>query len=364
MDCRERENNNKRWLHRLNLVTTLSEWTEANLSPTHIVWDGQDRDKKRSKQGRFLKASQYVYAHLMIGRMLFPCVSEDPYVDDPLFAFEEYQNESMQLQLSPGAYPDFQAQVQQARKRVMNPGALALIPTVTWEMVLRRVKSPQIVSKLRVFAVESQRPLHVIIGLVLRYLCVGGLDDNLHASITQSGAAAMGSHCVECFASPFNHKFATYFSIFEEDRVFGSEGNFFKAVKENNGLLPSEFQRFEMNPPWINVVYERLVDIVDNSLSARTDLEIIVLAPQWVVTRWIPGFSSLLQRKRNSGYATYSVSPYTTVQPKTLQYVHDLSDTKLFLRTVMWFFTGSQVPYSLSEYMSLTVQPGNERVSQ
>ena len=186
----EHENNNKRWLHRLNLVTTLSEWTEANLSPTHIVWDGQERDKKRSKQGRFLKASQYVYAHLMIGRMLYPCVSEDPYADDPLFALEEYPNESMQLQLSPGLYPDFQAQVQQARKRVMNPGALALIPTVTWEMVLRRVKSQQIVSKLRVFAAESNRPLHVIIGLVLRYLCVGGVDDNLHASITQSGAAA------------------------------------------------------------------------------------------------------------------------------------------------------------------------------
>ena len=173
----------------------------------------------------------------------------------------------------------------------------------------------------------------------------------------------MGSHCVECFASPFNHKFATYFSIFEEDRAFGSEGNFFKAIKENNGLLPSGFQRFEMNPPWINVVYERLVEIVDNSLSARTNLEIIVLAPQWVVTRWIPGFSSLLQRERNSSYATYSITPYTTVQPKTLQYVHDLSDTKLFLRTVTWFFTSSEVPYSLREYLSLTVLPENEKAS-
>jgi hypothetical protein len=346
--------NNKRWLHRLNLVTTLSEWTEANLSPTHIVWDGQDRDKKRSRQGRYMKAAQYVHAHLMIGRMLYPCVSQDPYIDDPLFASEEYPNDSMQLQLRPGAYPEFQAQVRQARERVMNPRALTLIPEVTWEMVLCRIKSPQVVSRLELFSEKSNLNQSVLIGLVLRYLCVGGLDDNLHASITQSGAEAMGSHCVECFASPFNHKFATYFSMFEEDRVLGSQGNFFKAVEEHNGMLPTKFQRFEMNPPWINDVYERLVEIVDRSLSTRYDLEIIVLAPQWVVTRWIPGFSSLLRNGKNPAYASHSITPYTTVQPKTMQYIHDLSDTKLFLRTVSWIFTCSEVPNLLRDYLSLS----------
>jgi hypothetical protein len=362
MNEKDHESNNKRWLHRLNLVTTLSEWVEANLSPTHIVWDGQGRDKKRSKYGRYMKASQYVYAHLMIGRMLYPCVSEDPCVEDPLFAEEEYPNDSMQLQLLPGAYPDFQAQVRQARKRVMNPSALALIPTVTWEMVLRRVKTHQIVVKLKAFATKSSMPTSVIIGLVLRYLCVGGLDDNLHASITPSGAAAMGSQCVECFASPFNHKFTIYFSIFEEDRVFGSQGNFFKAIKDCNGTLPPNFQRFEMNPPWINAVYERLVEIVDYALSTRPDLEIIVLAPQWVVTRWIPGFSSLLLEEKNSGYATHSLTPYTTVQPKTMQYIHDLSDTKLFFSTVSWVFTSSEVSDSLREYLSLPALPENPAV--
>jgi hypothetical protein len=197
-------------------------------------------------------------------------------------------------------------------------------------MVLHRVKTQQIVLKLEDFASRSNVPTPVIIGLVLRYLCVGGLDDNLHASITHSGAAAIGSQCVECFASPFNHKFTTYYSMFEEDRVFGSQGNLFKAIKEHNGTLPPNFQRFEMNPPWINTVYERLVEIVDYALSTRSDLEIIVLAPQWVVTRWIPGFSSLLLGGKHAGYATHSITPYTTVQPKTMQYIHDLSDTKLY----------------------------------
>ena len=275
-------------------------------------------------------------------------------MDDPLFASEEYPNDSMQLQLCPGAYPEFQAQVQQARQRAMNPKALSLIPEVTWDMVLRRIKYPHVISRLRHFSSQSNLSIQDLIGLVLRYLCVGGLDDNLHASITQSGAEAMGPHCVECFASPFNHKFATYFSIFEEDRVLGSQGNFFKAIQEHNGALPTKFQRFEMNPPWINDVYERLVEIVDRSLSTRSDLEIIVLAPQWVVTRWIPGFSSLLLGGKNPAYASHSITPYTTVQPKTMQYIHDLSNTKLYLRTVSWIFTSSQVPSQLREYLSVT----------
>jgi hypothetical protein len=67
----------------------------------------------------------------MIGRMLYPWVSPDPDVDDPLFTEEQYEHNSLQLQLRPGAYPEFQAEVQQARKLVMNPNALALIPVVT-----------------------------------------------------------------------------------------------------------------------------------------------------------------------------------------------------------------------------------------
>jgi hypothetical protein len=169
----------------------------------------------------------------------------------------------------------------------------------------------------------------------------------------------MGSQCVECFASPFNHKFTTYFSIFEEDRVFGSQGNFFKTIKEHHGTLPPNVQRFEMNPPWINAVYERLVEIVDYALSTRPDLEIIVLAPQGVVTRWIPGFSSLLQEGKNTSYAAHSITPYTTVQPKTMQYIHDLSDTKLFFSTVSWVFTSSEVSHSLKEYLSLPALPKN-----
>lgn len=341
---------NKRWLHRLNLVTTLSEWVEANLSPNHIVWEGQERDKKRARHGRSMKAAQYVYAHLMIGRMLYPHTPPD---GDPLFCADDYPNESMQLQLRQGAYTEFQAQVQLARSRVMNPTAVTRIPTITWPMVLRKIQAPHVKKSLQRFARTFPHSREILIGLVLRYLCVGGLDDNLHASITRTGAEAMGEHCVECFASPFNHKFPTYFSMFEEDQILGSQGNFFEAVARNGNKLPTEFQRFEMNPPWINTVYERLVEIVDASLaSGRTDLEIVVLAPQWVITRWIPGFSSLLDSAHNAAYATHSITPQTSRQPYTVQYVHDLTDTRLYLRTVSWVFTCSEVPAQLRDWLA------------
>jgi hypothetical protein len=58
MDIQDNESNNKRWLHILNLVTTLSEWTEVNIAPTHVVWDSQGpqgRDKNEPDKGHSRK---------------------------------------------------------------------------------------------------------------------------------------------------------------------------------------------------------------------------------------------------------------------------------------------------------------------
>lgn len=318
----EESNNNKRWLHRLNLVITLSEWVDAHLSDHHIIWENQPRNKKLTRQGRFMKASQYVYGHLMLGRMLFP--EADP---DPLFCAHDYPNESMSLQLQPDTYPLFQAQVQHARLRVLDPTNLAKIPRVTWAMVCRRISNESTVTRLEQFAVKHSLTQPALISLVLRYLCIGGLDDNLHASIPNN--EPLGSGCVECFASPFNHKCSIYYSLFEEDRFLGSQGNFFKAVAAHGGVLPLSHHRFEMNPPWINVIIERLVEIVRDSLAVRSNLQIIILAPHWVNTRWTPAFDALLAQ-----YSRHVAPP----DPKDMMYVHDLCGSRLFLRTVSWVF--------------------------
>jgi hypothetical protein len=340
----ESSTSNKRWWHRLNVVTTLSEWVEANLSSQPVVWEGQERDKKRTCTGRKMKAAQYVYAHLMLGRMYFPCTSPS---DDPLFCAKDFPNESMELQLRKGAYPEFQAQVRLLRQRVLDPRAVTTIPTVTWEMVLRRV-NPCIIPRLEKFAAGFSLSTDALIGLVLRYLCVGGLDDTLHASITIKDAEVFGEDCVECFASPFNHKFKTYYSFFDEDRILGSQGNFFRTVAAHGGSLPRSFRRYEMNPPWINAVYEHLVGIIGRSISERRDLEVLVIAPQWTSTRWTPAFTSLVSCADNAPYAYHSLAE----EPVHLPYVHDLSEALLFFRTVVWFFTCSELPPALRERLS------------
>ena len=350
---------NKRWLHRLNLVMTLAEWVEKNLSPEHVIWDGQKRDKKRTRVGRYQKALQYVYAHLMIGRMLYPHVDLTPYVDDPLFAQYDYPNKSLSMQLLPGAYEEFQAQVRLIRARAMNPQNLKLIPVVTWDMVSRRVR-PNVIQKLECFLIKHKRPMDDFIGLILRYLCIGGLDDNLHASITPIGAKIIGFDCVECFASPFNHKFDTYYSMFDDDILWGSQGNFFKVVAQNGGVLPSNRSRFEMNPPWINEVYDRLVLIVGASLSVRHDLEVVIFAPQWVDTDWTPGFSALLQDECNNAYHKHSMTSHSGVQPNNMSYIHDILESRLSMCTMSWIFTTCEVPSVVKDYLSLRLYQKGE----
>jgi hypothetical protein len=98
-----------------------------------------------------------------------------------------------------------------------------------------------------------------MIGLVLRYMCLGAFDSNFHGSVPQSWAQELPGF-VECFASPFNHKFRTYYTMFEQDRDFGSSGNFFVMLERKGGILPPG--RYEMNPPWMNAMYERLQEVI------------------------------------------------------------------------------------------------------
>jgi hypothetical protein len=57
-----------------------------------------------------------------------------------------------------------------------------------------------------------------LIGLVLRYACMGAFGDNLHGSVSSDLPRLLWGDYVECFASPFNHKFPKYYSIYEQDR--------------------------------------------------------------------------------------------------------------------------------------------------
>jgi hypothetical protein len=147
----------------------------------------------------------------------------------------------------------------------------------------------------------------------------------------------------ECFASPFNHKLPRYYSMFEQDKDFGSLGNFFVMLAENDGVLPAG--RYEINPPWMNAMYEKLAKILRNSLD-RHDLTVIVVAPQWTDTKWVPAFHQLV--KKESDYKANSKEIRTN-----FEYVQDMSKKRFKQKTVTWIFTKKAIPQAILSHLGL-----------
>jgi hypothetical protein len=84
---------------------------------------------------------------------------------------------------------------------------------------------------------------------------------------------------VECFASPLNHVFGSYYSVFEQDAVFGSRGNLFRAVEHQ--ALPLS-GRFEMNPPFEETILDKAADLLVNTFSnADCNTFLVMFTPDW-----------------------------------------------------------------------------------
>lgn len=225
------KSSNKQWRFRVQLVKELENWVYENLNTRHATW-GRQIDKKLCVAGKRRKARQYVIEHLALGKMKYPLEEKDP-----LFTEHQYDDESMQLQLKPGVYPAFQTFVQHQLQRVgcFNPSD---VTEVTWKEVSEGInaKSLLVLRKLCDQLDQQVDKAIQMIGLVLRYKCIGGFTDNLHGSIPSSWATVLNDFS-ECFASPLNHKFEDYYSMFEEDKIFGSKGNFFGWSSKMAGLF-------------------------------------------------------------------------------------------------------------------------------
>jgi hypothetical protein len=170
-----------------------------------------------------------------------------------------------------------------------------------------------------------------IIGLVLRYKCMGGFSDNLHGSVPPSWGQLLPNF-VECFASPFNHKFKTYYSIYEQDRVFGSLGSFFAMIHDSNGVIPPG--NYEINPPWNNEMYERLVEIFRDSLTIpQHDVQAIIVGPNWADAEWCAtGFNRVIQES-----PAYRANSFKDTQQ--IWYVNDATGETFPLWTAYWVFS-------------------------
>jgi hypothetical protein len=72
-----------------------------------------------------------------------------------------------------------------------------------------------------------------------------------------------------------NHTFDLYYSIFDLDKPFGSKGFFFSYAEAHGRVLPSGL--YEINPTWINVMFEKVAEIPGN--SDGSNITAIVVAP-------------------------------------------------------------------------------------
>lgn len=120
----------------------------------------------------------------------------------------------------------------------------------------------------------------------------------------------------ELFASPINHHYDKYYSLFELDRVFGSSGNFFTAPDAD-----FESGCFQVNPPFIDSLFTkttlRLLNLLENAEKNNRDLTFVYVMPLWtdfpthrMVTDCRYCVRSITLRSDKHSYYEYSTGTY------------------------------------------------------
>jgi len=349
---------NKQWRYRIVLVEELAAWVYENLNPDPPDYGGHESssssdseqagpDKKSTHEGKVRKAHQYVYEFLAVGKMLHPRERHDP-----LFTYADYEDKSMQTQLARGMYERFIEQVREKQQK-LHIFRVESEPDVTWRELERDMLRPtrDLLAGIRRDLERRSRGRNrdwvdqQMIGLVLRYKCVGAFSNNLHGSVPGTWGHELGP-VEECFASPFNHKFETYFSMFDQDSVFGSQGNFFSAVDSGEGMLPERDVFYEMNPPWNNQMYEKVNEIMRRTLQAGRRVRVVIVGPKWKHTRWIPGFRRLLLE--SEAYHAHSLSG-----KGLMWYQNDATGKRFPQKTVYWIFSAEGLLANLPERLGL-----------
>lgn len=84
----------------------------------------------------------------------------------------------------------------------------------------------------------------------------------------------------EIFASPINHYYDNYYSLFQLDKVFGARGNFFTAPDTafSSGC-------FQVNPPFIDSLFTkttyRILGLLEAAERVGNKLSFIYIMPRW-----------------------------------------------------------------------------------
>ena len=259
---KQQSNRNRLWSARLRVVKIMEGWLQD-----HVKAD-VDADAVRD----------ILHVHFMVGKAMHPCDDRDA-----LFTFAPYENEHMVERLrTPALYALFREELARLHKQIVidTPPApptwaetYPLVESSVGKVQLRRLKT-----QLEGDGHATDLVRQVLIGLILRYCCVGGFDSALHASVPASWSQAF-EEFTDCFASPMQHLFPAYYSLFEEDKLyFHSSGNFFR---ERGSKLAAG--RYHMHPPDIQCFHNEIHRIVQASLPAAL-MKIILVAPGWQAT--------------------------------------------------------------------------------
>ena len=93
----------------------------------------------------------------------------------------------------------------------------------------------------------------------------------------------------ECFASPLNAYFPSYYSAFPDiDKFFGSLGSFQQDFKPSKGA-------WEINPPFVNSVMFQMTLLLNNLLEQPdADLFFFIIIPSWTDS---PSYENLIHSK-------------------------------------------------------------------
>ena len=282
---------NKQWMRRLCVVMEMEKWVADNLKKKG-EYDRFDRHNAALVD----KGKEYFYGYLFWGRRKFPTSA------DPLFFDNEdivSDDGSLASQLEDGKYPEFIRKLNETIESKMKSGDVDA--DVTYGNVSCYVgPSNTVIETLKDRLPEGCSKDHEIIGLILRYRCVGGFESNLHGSVTADWGRMFDGY-TECFASPLNHKFNIFHSVFDEDGVFGGSGDFFKMVGKNEGVLPSG--SYEINPPFHSTLLDQVAEIVDRSFRSNVEnLKIVMIVPKWSHTNFIPKLDNVCFFLEERGY--------------------------------------------------------------
>ena len=282
---------NKQWMRRLRVVMVMEKWVADNLK-TQGAYDSRNRNPRVLLD----KGKEYFYGYLFWGRRVFSGSTDPLFFDDDGKGNDGSLIDQLQTREK---YTEFIEVLRGLRNEMMIgvDADRAVTHTNVGEYVVQPCSD---IDRLAVNIPESDTKEHEIIGLILRYRCVGGFESNLHGSVTADWAKSFEGY-TECFASPLNHKFIKFHSLFDDDTLFGGQGDFFKMVEKNRGIFPTG--SYEINPPFHSALLDQVADIVARSFkSGVTGLKIVMIVPKWGHTNFIPVLDNVCFSLEENGY--------------------------------------------------------------